>query len=484
MPEAYNSAQQATIAAGLAAAGLALSAGTIGTLGDSITAAHETSSFTVFANSGAQSNQRTSNSLLLALDAQLGGGFVQAKANAAVGGTGWDETYTTQLRNFMSVSPRPKYCFMVGPGTNNFYSNSGVGPKTSAYCQPLATRVFDALIAMGVTPIVLTVPPRDSVVSSANFPSQTWTLAKLAEHLAFNAWLKATQPTRWPSMILIDLWADMVDPTDTTNYNPKAGTTDDGLHLSPVYVWDFVKRILKPRIASLFPSRKFSLFGESDQDTVNAWTGSDQILDYPTLIGSGGSQSASAPNSITGTVALGNTLTATNGSGGATAVTASMVDAQSVITATVAQALGCPPPAGNAQKLVITATAAGDQVQLSAAPTSTRLVAGDTYFGACYVYLESAQKLRRLELNAQVVWAAGSVSASSGTPHNTTNYIDLSPIVAGGGVLIPLVTPPITIPAGITITSLAWRLFLSFDGPGAATAYVFQPALRKRTPFS
>lgn len=473
--------QQADACSGL---GAALSPGTIGTLGDSLTAAHETASFTTFANTGAQSNQRTSNSLLSALDSQLGGGFVQARANAAVGGTGWDETYTTQLRNFMSISPRPKYCFMIGPGTNNFYSNSGVGPKTSAYCQPLATRVFDALIAMGVTPIVLTVPPRDSVTSSANFPSQTWTLAKLSEHLAFNAWLRATQPTRWPSMILIDFWADMVDPADTTNYNPKAGTTDDGLHLSPVYAWDYVKRVLKPRLSTLFPSRKFSLFGESDQDTVNVWSASDQILDYPTFIGNGGSQSASAPNSISGVVALGNTLTATNGSGGAMAIVASMVDAQSVITPARALAWNVPLPSGQAQKLVMTATAAGDQAQLSSSPTVSRLAAGDPFFGAGRVFIETATKLRRVEISIQAVWAAGSVNLSDGTPHNTTTYVDLSPLAVDGGYLLSLVTPGALVPAGVTLTSLAWRLFFGFDGPGGATAYVLQPSDRKRMPFS
>jgi hypothetical protein len=184
--------------------------------------------------------------------------------------------------------------------------------------------------------------------------------------------------------------------------------------------------------------------------------------------------SASAGTGVTGTQVTAWTIARSQGAA-ATAV-ASVVAAPSD-----ALAMGENVAIGNAQKLVITTTAAEDQFKISyqSSVTLAQFPAGSQYFGECAIRVRNATNLISVSVEAQITFAGGATAS----PLNSRCLHPLETGQKGTGsddLDLVLRTPFVTLPVDATgLTKCTFSVYATFSGAGGADVYVYRAAMQK-----
>jgi len=234
-----------------------------------------------------------------------------------------------------------------------------------------------SIIEAGLSPMITTLTPLSNSVSG-------WTTAQFYQILKLNQLIRDYAQNN-PYVVLVDLYAKLVDPLSTTG-NWKSGMTLDGLHpngkaaylmgqelYNVLSVHDYSNEIKVKKVSSAVEA-----FGISPQIP--------QIIDNPLLTDNAGGLAGGA----TGSVATGWTLTKV---GGGTAV-----------GSIVARADGY----GNDQQIVCVAAAANDGATLVGWAINNRILAGQSIQAVFDLDMSSCTNLSRLEFS--IGYTSGGVS--------------------------------------------------------------------------
>lgn len=248
-------------------------------------------------------------------------------------------------------------------------------------------------------------------------------------------------------IIVADPSKYMVDPASTTG-DPYADQTLDGLHPSTKGHYSMFRAVYE-QIHEILPTFGYASFGtQSDvYDATNNPRGN--LLTNGTFTGTGGSTGSGT----SGTVAAGWALTRSGGS---------------TITAVASkQTIGADGSAVGAQRIVVSTNGTGtvsEKIQLSQT-TTTGFTTGNVVLANCLIAggVLTGDNLIGTTLRLTTTGSA-SLNHSDMEPKTASEL--LPPIQMAGGML----TPPMTLPSGIT--ALLTRIEFEMDGTKTGTAYL------------
>lgn len=285
--------------------------------------------------------------------------------NLGIGGIKSD-----QLRPFLDpliLPHRPRFvaCML---GMNDVYA----GDYTLTLIKTYQRAIFDWVIDNGMTPIIVTCPPRNS-------GSSGWTAAKFAKHLQMVEWQKSI--ARELGCPLVDSWrahdgtGTYASSTDA-EADPSTTYSPDGVHPGNVGAYALgneFHRVISP----LIPANPiFTTCAAQNYTAGQITVGPGSILDNPTLTGTAGTKTAGS-GTCTGDVADSWTVEIESGTATATC---------SKVARTLASDGDL---AGDWQRIVITNASGTSVVTFRTADIDSRVTNGDELQGGGLVRLTS-----------------------------------------------------------------------------------------------
>ena len=366
---------------------------------------------------------------------QLSGLKMSLQGNCAVGGDKASDTVARLAENLAFYTP--DYAF-VCVGTNDI-ANDIAAATTKANLITIA----NTLIAFGVVPIMTTIPP---VGTGASWYSTTrrqnlWNL---------NDWIIDYFGAN-PKVVLIDLFAYMVGPTDANGAYNTSYAESDGVHPSKTGAFAAAGKI-NTQLASFMPKPKRAKF------LANNYAGSSssyELCDVAIL-----------------NTATGGTVTGTGASGTAASgltVTAAGGGSQTVVASVVARADGI----GNNQRMVLTGVASLDRAELTLTTSiNGRVSAGDK------IVLEANISGASVGSGFRYV-QFGIEHTAGGLSGNTLALSSSGTGFWGEDFDMWVETPEFVVPAG-GVTTLRFKIVFAFQAAGSGTFEVGRISLRKK----
>lgn len=323
---------------------------------------------------------------------------------------------------------------MYGNTTNDRTSTTPV--MTAADSIANLTQMFALAVAAGLRVIYFAETPR----GNASFPAQRLTSPQLDYHRQVYRWA-VDVASKIPGVTVIDLWAEFVDPTTTSD--SKATVTIDGLHQNQLS-----GRIGGERLASVLlptlPSRQFA-YATDAGDAYSADNRRGNMAPNGMLSGTGGTK----PAGITGTVADSTVATL------ATAWTAGTI---TCLGAQVTDADGFPwqqfTLGGNSASNV------GPSMLLEQVVPVANIQAGDVLQAALRIQADAGMTGVRAMYVETYVRSAGSIIQTRSMRNFSSNGTLLPAITYTGDNEILCISPESVIFAGETLTQAFIRIRL------------------------
>ena len=316
----------------------------------------------------------------------------------------------------------PNFVF-VHAGVNDIYGFTTADSTITGNLQA----IYQALQLAGATPIAMTIMP----VTTATVG---YTTAKAAQHARINTWIRNYCAAN-PNIILVDAFKAMVDPTNAA-IACITGVTRDGLQHPNNLGGLLVAREIQNVLQYIIPP--YSPLPSSNAEEYTLDASLTQILPNPLLTGT----AAITATGFTGATA-GSTLANANFTRGA--------GAGSVTLSAVTRADGF----GQNIKMVLPATASGDNWEIRFPSQHARAVVGGTYIAVCEITvtgpagaaLAAADGIQGVQLYIQYNDGTSNFFAYSERRGSTD-------VALVGSFTKTLQTAPIAIPASGTPTIL------------------------------
>ena len=286
------------------------------------------------------------------------------------------------------------------------------------------------------------------------YPATGWSAAQVSQLFELNARL-SNWAQNTPGVVLFDVCRYMLDYTTATAPTRKTGYTYDGVHPSMKGAYILAKALdaqISSTIPNLGPKR---VSGLQDAFSNNPW---ELLANGNHITTSGGAGSGSG--GVTGTVPSGMNITRSGSTVATVVSTAACADGVS----------------GNDAIFTMTNAAVNDVVQIRHLPTLGDFVLGGTYQAMCDIDVSGTAGLDSVRLSLEY-------------EHSATAYLTIDQNFATGERPgIPdsetfsqtLLTDPITIPTGITLSAVRWFVQVKFGViAGAAVVKVRNCSLRR-----
>lgn len=260
-------------------------------------------------------------------------------------------------------------------------SNEPAGPLTLAQSKANFFTIANALLAVGVTPIFMTDPPRGNATQNGYFTGSV-----LADHIAFRQFM-IDQAAVLPGIYVVDTWPALADPASTQGGNkPQFYAPTDDLHPNQLGYFEVnLRSPLQAVLRKVFGGRNVLPATNADRFDPTLRPGGC-FNDNPTTQGTGGSAT-----NVSGSVAANHTATLLNGAGAAVAASKFTDPDGTVWQRFVGSGT---PTAANAELRLITSPtipaaqlAPGDRI---AAGVQIRIAAGQSGLNAALVMLSSS----------------------------------------------------------------------------------------------
>ena len=323
----------------------------------------------------------------------------------------------------------PGYCVVL-VGTNDLAQSVPV----QTMCEKMSALVT-RLIENNITPVLLTVTPRTGL-----------TATQRANHMQFNAWLRATFALN-PNVILVDPFRFLADPTNA-NSDPASGMTTDGVHPTQTMAY-IIGREISNALDVVLPRRPRFWAGNADTyDATNNPRGNF-------LVNSGFTATTTPGTGLTGTTGTSWTSTRTSGTGSATIAVQDRTD-------------GVP-----GKEIILTINVTGQtsteewKIRQSVAAGASTYATGDVMFGACEIDVSASVNLKWMFLylddnnGVSVVNTARALSSAS----------NAMPASAWAGALKTPAIPVATY-GGTGTQALTLGLTVAVDGSSAGSVTI------------